>query len=46
MDQNAGSYQVTWDGTNLHGGQVASGVYLYKIVAGDFVDMKKMLLIR
>ncbi len=46
LDQNAGSYQVTWDGTNLHGGQVASGVYLYKIVTGDFVDMKKMLLIR
>ncbi len=46
LDQNAGSYQVTWDGTDLHGSQAASGVYFYKIVAGDFVDMKKMVLIR
>jgi len=46
MAQNAGSYQVTWDGTDMYGNNSASGVYFYKIVAGDFVDMKKMILIR
>ena len=45
-DQNAGSFQVTWDGTDMFGNQAASGVYFYKILAGDFVDMKKMILIR
>jgi len=45
-DQNAGSYQITWDGTDMYGNQAASGVYFYKILAGDFVDMKKMILIR
>ncbi|MBN2413568.1 T9SS type A sorting domain-containing protein [candidate division KSB1 bacterium] len=46
LDQNAGSYQVTWDSTDLHGGQAASGIYFYKIIAGDFTDVKKMILIR
>ena len=46
MDQNAGSFQVTWDGMDMFGNNSASGVYFYKIIAGDFVDMKKMILIR
>jgi hypothetical protein len=36
-----GSYEVTFDGTNL-----SSGVYFYKIEAGDFVNVKKMVLIK
>jgi len=36
-----GDYQVTWDAAEF-----ASGVYLYKIKAGTFVQSKKMLLIR
>jgi photosystem II stability/assembly factor-like uncharacterized protein len=37
----AGSYSVEW---NAKG--VASGVYLYRLVAGSFVDTKKMLLLK
>lgn len=39
--QDAGSYTVTFDGSKL-----ASGVYFYKLESGDFVDSKKMVLIK
>ncbi len=39
--QNAGFHRVEWDATGF-----ASGVYYYKISAGEFVDVKKMVLIR
>jgi hypothetical protein len=42
----AGSHRVIWDSENGSGVQVASGVYVYQIKAGDFVDSKKMVLIR
>ncbi len=37
----AGGHTVRWDGTDL-----ASGVYLYRIQAGDYTDSKKMLLLK
>jgi carboxypeptidase T len=39
--QEAGTHAIEFDGTNL-----ASGLYLYKIEAGDFRDVKKMVLVR
>ncbi len=42
----AGTVNVTWDGTNLVGGKVASGVYLYRMQAGTFVTAKKMVLMK
>jgi len=36
-----GSYEISFDGT-----QFASGIYFYKIDAGDFNDVKKMVLIK
>jgi hypothetical protein len=40
--QNASTYNVVWDGKNDLGNTVASGVYIYKISAGDFSMTKKM----
>lgn len=40
-DQTTGSYSVEFNAS-----QLASGVYFYKIMAGDFVDVKKMILLR
>lgn len=41
-----GKYSVTWASINNEGKSVASGVYFYRIVAGDFVESKKMILVR
>lgn len=39
--KQAGNYEVQFDASNL-----ASGAYFYRIECGDFVDVKKMVLIK
>lgn len=43
---NPGFHKILWDGRSSSGQQVATGVYFYRIVAGGFVQSKKMLLIK
>ena len=38
---NAGTYGVNWSADGF-----ASGVYLYRLQAGDFVSVKRMILLR
>ena len=38
---SAGSYEVSWDGTVY-----TSGVYFYKLISDEYVDVKKMLLVK
>jgi len=45
-DQTVGKKEITWDGRNEQGEQVASGVYFYRLQAKDFVQTKKMVLMR
>ena len=45
-NQGVGYYQVLWDGKNMHGENVAAGAYIYRIKAGDFIDARKMLILR
>ena len=45
-EQPPGSYTVTWDGHDDAGRPVSSGVYLYRIVASDFVQARTMLLVK
>ncbi len=44
--QSAGYKKVVWNGTNNSGKQVSTGVYFYKIVAGDYVKTMKMILMK
>ena len=44
--QEAGQYQINWDGKNDAGNKLSSGVYLYRIVAGNNVKVMKMMLLR
>ena len=39
--QKAGNYEVTWNADN-----VPSGIYFYRLRAGNFVEAKKMLLLK
>ena len=42
----AGIYEVDWNGRNSMNSNVASGVYFYKIVAGNYTDVKKMIMLK
>lgn len=42
--QSAGRYTVSWDGTTDQGIPMASGVYLLRMTAGEFLNVRKMLL--
>ena len=44
--QTAGSHTVQWNGTDLSGRPVSSGVYLYTLESGNFTMTKKMILMR
>lgn len=41
-----GVYTVNWDGLTDQGSYVSSGNYIYRMVAGDFVKSRKMMLIK
>ena len=41
--QSAGAYELIWDGRNSNGQIVPSGVYLYRLSAGHFIETRKML---
>jgi hypothetical protein len=44
--QDPGQHIVTWNGTNSFGIKVASGIYIYRIRARDFISSKKMILLK
>ncbi len=45
-DQAPGEYRVIWDGRDELGRSVASGIYFYQLVCGQFQQVCKMLLLR
>jgi parallel beta-helix repeat protein len=42
----AGEYNVRWDGRDSEGEPLPTGIYLYKLQAGDMRETKKMLLLK
>jgi M6 family metalloprotease-like protein len=43
---DARSYGLVWDGRNDSGQPVSSGVYFYKLIAGDYQDVRKLVLMK
>ena len=41
-----GSYRVQWDGRDENGREVGSGIYIYKLKAGPFTSIRKMVITR
>lgn len=44
--QAAGRYQMRWDGMDDRGVSVSSGVYFYRISAGEFQTVRKLMLLK
>ncbi|NQV18457.1 MAG: T9SS type A sorting domain-containing protein [Armatimonadetes bacterium] len=42
----AGQHSIVWDGTNDNHKKVSSGVYFYRMTAGDYTSTKKMILMK
>ncbi|NUM77552.1 T9SS type A sorting domain-containing protein, partial [candidate division KSB1 bacterium] len=42
----AGYHSVQWDGKNDHGRYVTSGIYVYEMKAGEFVEKRKLLMLK
>lgn len=43
---SAGTHELNWDATNDNGHEIASGLYLYKLVINESAVTKKMMLLR
>ena len=42
----AGRYRVVWNSKDDFGHSVSSGIYFYQITAGEFLDTRKMLILK
>ena len=46
MAQPAGRHRIVWDGKDDQGKDVASGIYFYRLEAGEFTDSKRMVILK
>jgi hypothetical protein len=44
--KNAGTHRIAWNAVDDRGTKVSSGVYFYRISAGQFNQIKKMVLLK
>ena len=44
--QEPGYHAIMWNGTNMSGAAMSSGMYFYHIQAGDFRSVKKLILVK
>ena len=44
--QEPGYHAILWNGTNMHGAAMSSGMYFYHIQAGDYRAVKKLILVK
>jgi Iap family predicted aminopeptidase len=44
--QPSGRHSIQWNGADLDGNKASAGIYLYRIQAGQFVQTRKMILLK
>jgi PKD repeat protein len=44
--QQAGWHEVMWDGKDISGNTISTGIYIYTLKAGNFVDTRKMVFMK
>ena len=45
-EKSVGQYEAAWNAQDQYGKQVSSGIYFYQLKAGDYSEIRKMLLVR
>ncbi len=45
-NMNAGYHKVQWHATNNYGQTVPGGIYFYRMIAGEFQSVKRMIIIK
>jgi len=43
---SVGTHQVVWMGNDEHGNTMSSGIYFYRMQSGNFVETRRMLLMK
>jgi flagellar hook assembly protein FlgD len=46
QNQKAGRYELLWDGRDTNGKLISSGIYFFRLQAGEFVKTHKMTFIK
>ena len=41
-----GRYKFTWNGRDTDGNEVSSGIYFYRIKAGEYIETRKMMMLK
>ena len=44
--QDAGNHSITWTGKDSNGNSLSSGIYFYRLISNDFVQVKKMTFLK
>ncbi len=45
-NHTSGHYSANWDGKDEKGAKAASGIYIYRIQAGEYVNTKKLVILK
>jgi hypothetical protein len=45
-ERKAGEYSVVWNGKDDDDNSVASGVYFYRMIVGEYISTRRMMMVK